>query len=319
MGISESLRFVRGAIARKNYDAALTHFRLSDGFVRSYNGIIALCSPIPLDFTALPKAVPFIKAIQSCEDAVSLHLTPAGKLAIRSGGFRAYIECLEDADYPDVKPEGERIAIAGHDFLGALKAVERFIGEDASRPWARGVLFRGQSVYATNNIVLLEHWLPTVFPIEVNVPQEAVSELLRVGEAPAYLWTSDTSVTFEYEDGRWLRSRLYATTWPDVARVLERESAQEPFPGDFFTTLEKLVSFVDKQSIVYFNEGQATTSLAEGEGAGVDLHVHNKAAFNIHQLLQLQGIAQTIDFSQYPSPCMFYGTNLRGAIAGIRT
>lgn len=319
MGISEALRFVRGAVARKNYDVALTHFRLSGGYVQSYNGIIALCSPIPLDFTALPKAVPFIKAIQSCDEAVSLHLTPSGKLSIRSGGFRAYIECLEDTDYPVVQPEGERVALDGIDFLGALKAVERFIGEDASRPWARGVLFRGQSVYATNNVVIVEHWLPTVFPSEVNVPQEAVSELLRIGEAPVYLWTSEKSVTFEYADGRWLRSRVYDMNWPDVRRVLERDSDQQPFPELFFTTISKLVPFVDKVGAVYFSDGQVATTLDENEGACVDLHVHNKAAFNIHQLLQLEGVADTIDFTQYPLPCLFYGNNLRGAIVGMRT
>lgn len=317
MEISEALRFVQGAVARKNYDAALSHFRLSGGFVRSYNGLIALCSPIPLELDVTPKATPFVKAIQSCEEAVSLHITPAGKLAIKSGPFRAYIECLDADNYPDVQPEGQRVDLSGQDFMAALKVIEPFIGEDASRPWARGVLFRGQSLYATNNIIIVEHWLPVAFPMEINVPQEAISELLRIKENPCSMRVCENTVTFEYSDGRWLKSRLYATEWPDLSRVLERDSTQQPFPEKFFQDLERLSRFVDKLGVVYFGNGVIRTSL-EDSGAAVDTHVHNSAAFNIDHLRLLEGVAETIDFEQYPAPCMFYGDGLRGAIAGMR-
>lgn len=317
MEISEALRFVQGAVARKNYDPALTHFRLSGGFIRSYNGLIALCSPIPLELDVTPKATPFLKAIQSCDDTVSLHITPAGKLAIKSGGFRAYVECLESEAYPDVQPEGTVIDLQGQDFLGALKVIEPFIGEDASRPWARGVLFRGQSIFATNNIIVVEHWLPSVFPTEINVPQEAISELLRIGKNPKCMWLSENTVTFEYENGCWLRSRLYATSWPDLSRILDRDSNQQPFPANFFYDLERLAPFVDKLGAVYFTDGNIQTSL-EDAGAAVETHVHNKSAFHISHLRLLDGVADTIDFEQYPAPCLFYGENLRGAIAGMR-
>lgn len=318
MEISSALRFVQGAVARKNYDVALTHFRIENGSVQSYNGIISLSSPIDIDLRVYPKAAPFVKAIQSCEGAVALHTTPTGRLAVRSGKFRAFVECLESDMFPDVQPEGAVIDLDGIEFLQALKTTSNFIGEDASRPWARGVLFRGQSLFATNNIILFEHWLPTVFPVEVNVPQEAISELLRIGVEPEKIQVSENTVTFFYSDGRWLRSRLYATSWPDLSRVLDNASQPQPFPEGFFGGLEKLKSFTDKLNAVYFRQGTASTSLSEEDGASVDVQLDVDCAFNLDQLCLLEGIAESVDFTLYPAPCLFYGEGVRGAIAGLR-
>jgi hypothetical protein len=39
--------------------------------------------------------------------------------------------------------------------------------------------------------------------------------------------------------------------------------------------------------------------------------------FNMKQLLLLKTIANTIDFTGYPAPCIFYGDMVRGAIMGM--
>lgn len=318
MEIGKALQFVRGAVARKNYDVTLTHFRIANGSIQSYNGIISLSSPIDIGLSVYPKAAPFAKAIQSCDESVALHVTATGRLAIRSGAFRAYIDCLPAEEFPEVVPEGEILSLEGTDFLSALKVVEPFIGEDASRPWARGVLFRGNYLFVTNNIVLIQHWLPASFPVEVNVPQEAISELVRIGEQPERVQVSDSTVTFFYKDGRWLRSRLYATSWPDTERVLDRECAPTPLPAGFFDALDTLSPFTEKLNAVYFSRGTAKTSVLEDEGASVEIDVGADCAFNCDHLRSLRSVVQTIDLTQYPAPCIFYGKELRGAIVGLR-
>ena len=318
MDILSALKFVQGSVARKDYDPSLTHFKISGGTVRGYNGIIGLCCTIPLSLDVVPKAVPFIKAIQACQDVVNVSMTPNGRLSIRSGTFRSYVECLDEKEFPDISPEGTFVSLEGVDFLGALEAVSPFIAEDASRPWARGVLFRGQSVLATNNIIVVEHWMPVAFPMEVNVPEEAVSELLRIKTKPTGFRITESNITFEYEDGSWLKSRLYATTWPDVSRVLDRPSTQTPLDVNLKKVLDRLRPFVGKLEAVYFRDGVVTTSLEENTGASEDLHVCPDGCFNIYQLLALCDIAESVDFTQYPAPCLFYGGTLRGAIVGMR-
>ena len=52
----KELKFVQGAVSSKDFIPALTHFRIENGTVRSFNGLLALCSPIALDIDCTPKA-----------------------------------------------------------------------------------------------------------------------------------------------------------------------------------------------------------------------------------------------------------------------
>ena len=313
----EDLKFVQGAVARKDFVQALTHFRISGGFIKGYNGSLALCSPIGLDLEVTPKAVPFIKAIQTCKDTVQLNMTPSGRLSIKSGPFKAFVDCTEEA-YPDVQPEGEILELDGN-LLKALKILNPFIADDASRQWARGVMFRGPSAFATNNVTLVEYWLGYSFPVEINIPKPAVQELIRIGEEPTRFQVSERSATFHYASGRWLRTQLYSTQWPDLAKVLGRDSSPQPLPAGFFAALGDLLPFTDDLERVFFLGSSVATTPVEGLGASSALAgLPELGIYHIKQLQLLEGVAETIDLAQYPAPCLFYGDKIRGAIVGMR-
>ena len=313
----DALKFVQGAVAKKDFVQALTHFHISGGFIKGYNGSLALCSPIDLDLEVTPKATPFIKAIATCKDTVQLNMTPAGRLSIKSGSFKAFVDCIDEA-YPDVQPEGEILELDGH-LLKALKVLNPFIADDASRQWARGIMFRGPSAFATNNVMLVEYWLGYDFPVEVNIPKPAVQELLRIGEEPIRVQVCENSVTFHFASGRWLRTQTYSTKWPDMAKVLNRDSTQQPFPEGFFEALGDLLPFADDLERAFFLNTRIATTPADGLGASVDLAgLPEQGIYRIKQLQLLEAIAETIDLSQYPAPCLFYGDCVRGAIVGMR-
>ena len=42
----ESLKFVKGAVSRKDHVPALTHFQIKNGFVKGHNGTLTLCAPM---------------------------------------------------------------------------------------------------------------------------------------------------------------------------------------------------------------------------------------------------------------------------------
>lgn len=312
------LKFVQGAVAKKDFLPALTHFVIEGGTVRGYNGTIALCSPIPFDIACKPKAEPLVRAIANCSDTVTLSLTPAGRLSVRSGSFKAFVECVE-GETPHAKPSGQRVDVDGVALLQALKAVQPFIGEDASRPWCNGVLLRGPSVFATNNITLVEYWAGSTLPLVVNIPRAAVKELLRVGDAPTHAQYDDHSVTFHYDGGRWLRTQLLSSEWPDLSRVLDQPSNPQPMDPRVFEGLKVIKPFADKLERVLFRDGSLCTHEVEGEGASYAVEgLAVAGAYNISMLELLDGVAQTADFSTYPKPCLFYGERLRGAIVGMK-
>ena len=314
----KELKFVQGAVAKKDFVPAITHFSIENGTVRAFNGTIALSSPIQCDLNVKPKAIPMVQAIARCEDTITLSMTPAGRLAIRSGSFKAFVDCVEEAPN-HVQPEGEVVNFAGESLVAAMEAVFPFVGNDASRQWTNGVLLSGESVFATNNVCLVEYWVGVKFPHVVNIPRAAVVEMLRIREAPTHAQVSDQSITFHYGSGRWIRSQLYETAWPDLAKVLDVTSNPVPLPEKLFEGLDVVKPFVNKLGQVHLSEIGVSTCGSELEGASFEMDwPYGNALFSIEMLSLLNGVAKTADFSLYPNPCTFFGDRMRGAIIGMR-
>lgn len=315
----KALKFVQGAVSKKDFLPALTHFRIQNGTVRSYNGIMALCTPIALDIDCIPKAETLVKAIGHCDDTVSLSITPTGRLSVRSGSFKALIDCVQE-ETPHVLPEGEEVEINGEDLLRAFDIIYPFIGDDASRPWTNGVLLDGQSAFATNNVTLIQYWVGANFPKVCNIPRVCIKEMLRIGEPPSRAQIAENSITFHYTENRWIRSQLFSTEWPDINKILNIETASlAPIDELVFSGLEKIKPFVDKTGKVFMRGGYLATSATPDEGAEFYVPgMKDEGIFNIEMFQILQGVVKTIDFSLYPKPCLFMGDRLRGAIVGMR-
>ncbi len=312
------LKFCKGAIHSKDFIPALTHFIIKDRRVTAFNGSLALSSPIPFDIDCQPKAIELIKAIENCKETVQLGLTAAGRLSIKSAKYKTFINCIKE-DTPLVQPEGEIVNFDGVSFLAGIKAVAPFIGTDASRLWSHGVLVKDQSLFATNNVLLVQYWIGTDFLHEFNVPGTAIKEMIRINEPPIHAQVAENSITFHYTEGRWLRTQLYTTEWPDLMRILNVESTQTAVPEELFEGLETIKSFVEKDGAVFLGGGKITTHEQENEGASYEIaELTEEGKFHSDMLMLLKGTAKTIDFSAWPKPCLFQGGKLRGAIVGIR-
>lgn len=314
----KQLKFVQGAVAKKDLLPAMTHFAIEGGHVRSYNGMLALSSPIPFDIDCKPKAGPLVQAIANCDETVTLSMTPAGKLRIQSGKFRAFVDCI-DGDTPHVMPEGQHVDIDGEQLLTAFKSLAPFVGNDASRPWTNGILLRGQSAFATNNVCLVEYWIGSETPFTANIPMAAVKELIHINEAPTHAQLTDNSITFHFTDGRWVRSQLFSTEWPDLARVLNRPSNPIDLDQRIFEGLDVIKPFADKMGRVFFDGEAVKTHLEEGVGATFEVPGFAvTGVYQIEMLKLLKDVVQKVDFTLYPDPCMFFGGRIRGAIVGMR-
>lgn len=315
------LRLAAGAVARKDFVPSLTHFHIANGRIYGFNGQLAISTPTDLTVSCVPKAASLIKAMEKVDADVELvlNLTAAGRLGVKAGNFRAYVECIDDETaVPKVEPAGNLIELP-KGLLAVFSTLEPFISIDASRPWSRGVLLRGQSAFATNNIVLIEHWLPFVFPCDINVPVEAVKEMLRIGFEPTHIQVEDRAVTFHYATGAWLRTGLGITTWPDLAKVLDRPCDVKPVPTGFFDAARRLDAFTDKTNRLYLRGGTLATHEQDDEGACVDLdNFDGVGCYYLKQMVNIGLVATHIDFSMYPTPCNFFGNNIRGAIVGMR-
>lgn len=329
MDLLGALKFVQGSVAKKELQEGLTHFRIVDGFVRGYNGVMALCSPIGLGVDCTPKAEPLIKAITACEEAVQMTMLTNGKLSIKSGGFKVSIDTI-DGPTVHVEPEGAVYEIHGEAFLNGLKVVSPFISDDASRPWTCGVLVKDGSMYATNNASMIQFWFGSTFPVVCAIPRMAVKELLRVKKTPTHIQATENSMTFHYEDGCWLRTQLIENSWPNLDNIIEKSSAgANPYSLEpsIFDALEKIKPFAERDVKVYIENATCRTHFTEADGASAMFKEYQTVGvYNIDLLMQLKGLATQWDASRYntpdhrglASPIVFYGESLRGLIVGFR-
>lgn len=317
-----ALKFVKGAVSKKDLVPELTHFRIKDGKVEGFNGKLSLCAPIPLDIDCCPRAEPFTRAIEACSETAQLHLTPARKLSIRSGKFRALVETVDLEAFPAVEPEGDTVELDGH-LLPALQVLEPLIGTDASRPWANGILLNGSSAFATNNVIIAEHWLGYHFPYKVVIPLYAVREILRIKEEPLSMQLTATALTLHYSGNRWLRTQLVSNEWPDVASMLDQDAAGdgEPVSEEFWEGLRTLAPFSEDKFARVYLDGNVISTHPEEDEKGASLEVPDEGLTGIysHKMLSLLApVAKSINFSAYPGRVAWYGDNLRGLIMGMR-
>jgi DNA polymerase III sliding clamp (beta) subunit (PCNA family) len=311
-----TLKFVSGAISKKNLVPYMSHFCIQNGTIRSYNGMISLCSPIPIDLDCHPKADLMVKAIANCDSTIALSITNAGRLKVQSGKFKAFIECLSEVT-PDIQPEGEFTTIDGKLLIEALTNLYKFIGDDASRPWSSGVLLSNGSAYATNNVCIIEHWLGFAPKVPINIPKQAIREILRIGETPETIQMAERSITLHYSDGRWIKSQLLETCWPDIGKILNVECNPSAINNEIFDGLEVLKPFVDNLGSIHISPGLLATSTDLDTSANYEVKDLNfDGIFNIEMLNLLKGTVTTIDWGI--SPCLFFGDRLRGAIIGMR-
>lgn len=319
--MQESLSFVKGAVGKKDLVSPLTHFRIHEGRITGYNGKMSLSAPIALDINCCPKAEQMVKAIEACGEVVRIVMTASGKLSIRSGKFKALVDTVALELFPFVEPDG--VDIDGAGLINALKTVAPFMGQDASRPWACGVLLDGFSAYATNNVIFAECWVGKHFPYRVNIPHFAVKELLRLGEDPIRIQLNAHSATFHFEGDRWMMTQLINTEWPNTDGLFAKIKALgevQPVAPDLWEALDLLKPFVDEFGHVYCQGDRLSTSDSpDVEKAGVDLDQPAPLGiYNHENFALLAPIATHIDLAAHPAPMTWYGANVRGLFIGMR-
>lgn len=324
----DELRFIAGAVARKDYVEELLHVRIRNGWIHSFNGTVSAACKINLDLNVMPWASAFQSAIQACDETVALSVTKSGRLSVRSGKFKCFVDCL-DADDEALTtfpvPEGKYLEVTP-ELMNALRACAPFMATDASRPWAMGVILCGTSAYATNNVMLVQYWHGINFDLSVTIPAEAVNEILRRKEAPTHVQIAEESLTFWFGTDKWFRTQLLVDAFPpQVITTVEAQGEPpvpiENYPG-LFEAVEKLRPFLEEANGIYFHEGWISTSEeVDEDGAQVAVpNVPAGQAYNYKHLMLLKDVAATVDFSQYPKPARFFGINkrLRGIFMGIR-
>lgn len=314
----DELKFVQGAVGKTDMVAQMTHFCIENRQIRATNGRIAIGSPIACDLNIKPKAAQMVAAIAQCEDTISLHMTTAGFLRVKSGGFSVSVPCTPD-EYHYPRPEGVAAPIDGANFRAALESLKPFMAERrASQDYAKGVALMGKSAYATNGHAVGQYWIGSALPVDIIIPYDTVIELLRVKDVPKHIQVNDNSVTFHYEGGRWIRTVLIGTKFPDASVLFNKERGDYiKIPEEAFTVAKKLKKFVGDEGYFYMDRGNFRTELDPNEGASINFDfAQGLYKIKLVDFLVLEGLVNEMEFNNHKSgkPLFFRGGMFRGAV-----
>jgi len=327
--MKQQLAFVRGALAKKDLVPVLNHFHIYNGRIQGGNGRLSIDTPCE-ELAGLNVTVPgerFLRAIDACDGEPTFKVTEANSLMVKRGRLNIRLPLLPQDSYPraQLSDAGERIQTTGS-LLGVLRALEPFIGDDASRPWSCGVLLKGGYAYATNNISLVRIECPYTNPDqEIVLPSYTIDELLRISQEPTWISipTNQHSIVFGYSSGAWLQSLLIDLRWPDVDKRLTTQSTEQAVTGVDLKTLtaaiQKISPFCsDKHNPVVLLSEQGVSTVEAATWAEVGGLALPQAKFRADTLLPVLAVSHTVDFSFWPRPCPFASSDLIGIIVGVR-
>ncbi len=318
----EVLKFVRAAVSKNDTKPTNQHFLIRDRSVTATNGTLTMRAPIPIDFFCAPLAHQFFHAIAACKDTISLTLD-GGRLLVRSGRFKTHVDCVDPNSFHLPLPMGSIYPLSAP-IVPILKKLLPFVSTDESRPWACGVLFVNNSAFATNNVSIVEHWMPVAFPVIAHLPTEAIKELIRLKVEPQAVQVEAHQVTFHLPGGEWITCALTSHKWPDIQRYFET-TYQGPFVEgealrlmlDDVSTLQPFTT--DFLQSIHLLPGRLSTMGEDALGTSLDFPGSpGTGAFAANVLLSLRGVAERVGFGAYPRPVPFYGQKLRGVISGLR-
>ena len=240
-----------------------------------------------------------------------------GKLSIKSGPFSGVVDCMLDLP-PSTVPDPPVAAISDTLRQG-FEQIAHISIENAKTVVLSSILLRSGSMVSTDAVLILEYWhgfnLPTVV-----LPKSFVAAVMEIKKPIVSFGFSKHSCTIWFDDNAWIKTQLYDEPWPDVDRILNKESNPLPLAENFFEGLAAIESFSDGkrgERKVYFGNGMLQSHRDNTEGATFEVvGIPFGPCFGIERLKRIKNVVKSVDF--LTSPCYIFGDNLRGALMGIR-
>jgi DNA polymerase III sliding clamp (beta) subunit (PCNA family) len=316
-----AINTVRGAVATKDLIPILLNISTYDGRLQGGNGRLTIDAPCKeLDkFKFVVPCAAFLKAVDACGGEPTITVKDdLSSLTVKKGVFKVTLPCDTSDTFPHQSPEGELLPSFKGSLLEVVKILRPFVSEDASRPWACGILLKEGMAFATNNIIVAGVPSPSL-PIPLNLPSFLIDELIRLKQEPDTIRANANSITFMFKDGSWLKGSLLTTEWPDVRRMLPVD-VDVVVPDGLLSAVEQISPFCQDTKQPYILLGSFGIQTSEGaKSAQFNGFSLPEAVFRSEPLINVLRAATNVDFSKYPAPCPFVGKdNLKGLIIGVK-
>lgn len=288
-----------------------------DRWLTAENDTVTLGIPVDIDLELCPQADKFKAALQQCGQQFQLTQVDTRAVSLKSGNFRALVAALPIELAEPCQPDPP-CAVLNESLNIAFEACSKAMSSKGDKIYHKSVLLRAGSIIGTNGGIAIESWHGIDLPGPIGIPKKAVDTLLKVSKPLCQFGFSANSVTFYFDDGSFLKTRVMSDGWPDVDRLFYAANGPfQPIWPTFFVALKAIEAFVQNDSI-FFHDGFLAThnSLELGASYRVD-GLPGGYTFSAAYWRLLEPIADQIAMAgRRDAPSSFIGKNIRGLLMG---
>lgn len=281
------------------------------------DGVLTIGHPIEEDLSACPQTMQFIDALSKATSDLSITQLSQNTLSVSSGAFRALVPCVSFDEVPILSPDPQCAVV--HDGLKtALGAVAGLANENSPHAHMAGVLLQAGSTVATNGAVILEAWHGIDLPPALLMPKGAAVAVAKASPALTGFGFSQSSVTFYFENGAFIKTQLFGERYPAYETVLNVEGLNPwAVPDEFFAAVKAVESFSDNGSI-YFEDGAISSTMVREQASTYKIDgLPERMGFNSKLLLSVEHAFKKAHFMDNPSRVYFFGEQMRGCVMGL--
>lgn len=316
--LSEAINFVSDASGGDQ--PYQEHARLAGNWIAATNGIMSAGHPIEEDLALCPHIGRLIDGLNKAGSTLALTVRDNGTLMLSGDKLRAIIPCIPGEDIPPVAPDPNIAAIDDKIKEGFAKLLP-LLKHEAERTLEISILLRNNSMFACNGTVIFEFWhgidLP---PWGMAIPKSLAAAVAKQSKKLVGFGFSNTSVTFYFEDGAWVRSQLYKNDWPNVDELFSAAAYPAPVPEGLFEGVAAIENF-SKDGAVHFHDDKLKSSYdnyrEDGPVYGATYDVpglQGGHSFSANLLRLIAPVCAAIDYTSVDDRAMFEGEMLRGVI-----
>ncbi|AMW36144.1 DNA polymerase III beta subunit [Xanthomonas phage XAJ2] len=292
-----------------------THCVFYGGNVIAFDGLLTIGHPIEEDIHCCPESLKLLESLNKCGQELNITQLDSGRLSIKSGRFKAIVNCHPFNEMPYVGPD-QLCAVIDDRIKEAFSAIGQIISESADRIVCACICLRANTAVATNGFVLAEYWHGIDLPDNLLIPKLAVKAICAATKKLVGFGFSTHSATFFFEDGSYIKTQLFDEGYPRVENFFIKPTLPVALPEDFFKGIDALDGF-DEDNVVYFSERGMSTARDGSKGATYEIEgLPNETAFSIDFLKLVQKEFLNVDFQTKEQRAYFFGKNSRGVIMG---
>lgn len=310
-----ALKFI-SVCQKKNGEIYQQHCMLSGGWAAAMNEYMVVATPINANLQCYPHTLQLIEALNKCDSEFQMVMAGPETLSIASGYFTAVINCTSP-ELINLHGPDSQCGELTDDLKPALGLCSSLLIENSPNEYTAAVLMQDNTCVGTDGVSMVEVFHGIDLPPMMLIPKSVAVAVSKTDKKLTSFGFSAHSFTFYFEDGSFIKSRLFTPQYPNYLPLMECKEKPKAIHKEFFTALETIKPFCEAGQ-VYFKEGYIY-SLADSNVASSYKFggLPDGLAFSCERLLHFKTQVKKGYFDKENRKAFLFNDTMRAVVMGL--